>query len=116
MNKPDWTKDPALLAYLQALQQPTPNITPMPGDGIWNNHPKLNMQQQRFHAEQQHMMRTEWQLMQERRLEEERQLTQAHGIGYDGGGEVNFSYDGQITYGGPENDLLFEGGSLTFAN
>jgi hypothetical protein len=35
--------------------------------------------------------------------------------GYDGGGgEVNFSYDNEITYEG--NDLLFEGGNLTFAH
>jgi hypothetical protein len=56
-------------------------------------------------------------------LEEERALHEhsadnATG-GYDGGGEsdhaVNFSYDDEITYEGPNNDLLFEGGNLTFA-
>lgn len=57
----------------------------------------------------------------ERMLEEERALHEhsadtATG-GYDGGGgEVNFSYDNEITYGGPRNDLLFEGGNLTFAH
>jgi len=78
MNKPDWTRDPALLAYLKALQEPTANVTPMPGDGTWNNHPKLNPMQHKFYQEQQHMMRTEWQLMQERRMQEERELTAAH--------------------------------------
>jgi hypothetical protein len=54
-------------------------------------------------------------------LEEENML-HAHSAdnatgGYDGGGgEVNFSYDNEITYGGPLNDLLFEGGNLTFAH
>ena len=53
-------------------------------------------------------------------LEEERTL-HAHSAdnatgGYDGGGADNFSYDGEITYGGPGNDLLFEGGNLTFAH
>ena len=60
----------------------------------------------------------------ERMLEEERALHEhsadtATG-GYDGGGgavhAVHFSYDDEITYGGPENDLLFEGGNLTFAH
>jgi hypothetical protein len=51
-------------------------------------------------------------------LEEERTLHEhsadnATG-GYDGGGAVRFSYDNEITYGG--NDLLFEGGNLTFAH
>jgi len=57
----------------------------------------------------------------ERMLEEERALHEhsadtATG-GYDGGGgAVNISYDGEITYGGPANELLFEGGNLTFAH
>jgi hypothetical protein len=57
----------------------------------------------------------------ERMLEEERALHEhsadnATG-GYDGGGgAVNISYDNEITYGRPENELLFEGGNLTFAN
>jgi hypothetical protein len=52
-------------------------------------------------------------------LEEENTL-HAHSAdnatgGYDGGGgEGHFSYDDEITYGGPDNDLLFEGGNLTF--
>jgi len=55
----------------------------------------------------------------ERMLEEERTLHEhsadnATG-GYDGGG-VHFSYDNEITYGGPANALLFEGGNLTFAH
>jgi hypothetical protein len=55
-------------------------------------------------------------------LEEEEYMLHAHSAdtatgGYDGGGgEVNFSYDNEITYGGPGNNLLFEGGSLTFAH
>ena len=79
--KPIRKIDAELLAYLQALQEPTPNINALPASPVWNNHPKLNPMQQKFHMEQQHMMRTEWQLMQERRLEEERQLTQAHASG-----------------------------------
>jgi hypothetical protein len=54
----------------------------------------------------------------ERMLEEEYMLYHSADTatgGYDGGGgAVNFSYDGEITYGG--NDLLFEGGNLTFAH
>ena len=85
MNKPIKNLDPQLLEYLKALQQPTPNVTALPVNPTWNNHPKLNAMQQKFYQEQQHMMRTEWQLMQEKRQAEERELTQSHG-GYGGGG------------------------------
>jgi len=59
-------------------------------------------------------------IMYERMLEEERTL-HAHSSdtatgGYDGGGAVDFSYDGEITYEGSANELLFEGGNLTFAH
>ena len=56
---------------------------------------------------------------------EEEYMLHAHSAdtatgGYDGGGgevhEVHFSYDDEITYEGPEDDLLFEGGNLTFAH
>ena len=85
MNKPVKKMDAQLLEYLQALQQPTPAINPLPANPAWNNHPKLNPMQQKFYQEQQHMMRTEWQLMQEKRLQEERQLTQSHHSGGGGG-------------------------------
>jgi len=51
-------------------------------------------------------------------LEEERTL-HAHSAdnatgGYDGGA-VNFSYDNEITYGGPGNAIIFEGDYLTYS-
>jgi hypothetical protein len=57
----------------------------------------------------------------ERMLEEESML-HAHSAdtatgGYDGGGgEVDFSYDNEITFRGPRRDLLFRGGNLTLAH
>jgi hypothetical protein len=55
----------------------------------------------------------------ERMLEEERTL-HAHSAdnttgGYDGGGAVHFSYDNEITYGGPGNAITFEGDYLTYS-
>jgi len=51
---------------------------------------------------------------------EEEYMLHAHSAdtatgGYDGGGEVNFSYDGEITYGGPGNAITFEGDYLTYS-
>ena len=54
-------------------------------------------------------------MLEEERILHEHSADNATG-GYDGGGAVPFSYDNEITYGGPVNDLLFEGGNLTFAH
>ena len=55
-------------------------------------------------------------MLEEERILHEHSADNATG-GYDGGAMhvVHSSYDNEITYEGPDDDLLFEGGNLTFA-